>query len=66
MQLLIGVRMSYKTDCINIEMEAKVTDKITMRGHEPIVNKEWYCYAKEINDYIDDCPEDCPYYVQKK
>jgi len=60
--LLIGVRMSHKIDCENIEL--KTIEHSTM--HEPELVRQWYCYATEINDYIDDCPNDCPYFIQKK
>ena len=54
--------MSHKIDCENIEL--KTIEHSTM--HEPELVRQWYCYATEINDYIDDCPNDCPYFIQKK
>ena len=57
--------MSYKIECKNIEMESKVINHKTMEGNKPVVNKYWYCHSTEINDYIDECPEKCPYYIKK-
>jgi len=53
--------MSYKIDCKNIEMESQVIDKKLMEGIKPVITRNWYCSAGEINDYIDECP----YYVKK-
>lgn len=56
--------MSYKIECKNIEMESKVIEHRTMKGKEPVINRNWYCHADEINDYIDECPEKCPFYIK--
>ena len=59
-----GSNMSLKLKCKNIEMKSEVIEERGMDGVHPIVNRSWYCHADEINDYISECSEDCPYYIK--
>lgn len=57
--------MSYKIKCKNIKLESKVIEYGIMNGKKSVINRYWFCYADEINDYIDECPEKCSFYIEK-
>ena len=53
--------MTRKLLCKYIEI--KTIKHPTMSGEEVVT--QFYCHAGEIENYIDDCPEDCNYYNPK-
>ena len=54
--------MTYKVFCQHIELET--LEHPTMEGKELV--SQWYCHSEAIDNYIDECPEDCPYFGQKR